>query len=899
MSAVNKQKIYSEYLGIVGTIKFTSREIDIIASILHNRGEKKIANLLSISSRTVSSHVHNIMLKCKSHSKDGIIDFIEQSGKLPYLKEYYIELLINEKLQQKLKKITDQKEIDSITQEFEKNYEKIKASLSGDIYPSEKSFKTDNKKGKSLYSLKLIIIPIIIAISIIIFFQAQYNSKHVLEHIVARSDLILPHDNILLKRTQLQQEIERKISGPESIKTVVLVGIGGAGKTTLAREYARKQNNPIVWEINAENGCLLYSFENLAYSLTTSEEERVEINNIQKMNNVDEKIKKLESFLAKKARKNPGWLLIYNNIESFENIRKYFPYNAKVWGTGRVIITTRDANISNNSYISNNNIITVGELTYDEKLELFNKIIDQNIDKVSDLEKRQLENLIQTLPSFPLDVSTAAHYIKREKISYEKYLKYISKPDQDLSDLQEESLKDIDEYNKTRYQIITTSIKHIISTNPEFKELLFLITMLDPESIPKDLLTSYKDEIIINKLMYELRKFSLITENIETASNNISSFSIHRSTQAIAFSYLMHSIEKSEFYNILRNITIALDNYMTSELNKSDIVKLKLLTTHLEIFLTHTNIFDGPYYADLYYKLGHAYFDIATYQKAKQFFELAYNLYRERYGENDIKTALASARLGVVYRNIGDYKEARDLLEKSWIVYNRHYGKNNLEAAKIAIYLASVYRNTGDDEKAKILAEKAYWVYKSNYQKDDINLSLAKAYLGTIYNDIGEYKEAKDLLEDAFINYQKYYGTDHTKTAWVSVRLASVYKNLNDSAKAEILLKKAIEIYKLHNGTDSIEVAWVLTHEAIIYSKLGNNKKALGLILEGLAIYNKHLKPDHIVIGWVKLHLSDIYIHLKKEQLATEALKASQQIYEKYHGKDHIKTIETFSELEK
>jgi hypothetical protein len=71
------------------------------------------------------------------------------------------------------------------------------------------------------------------------------------------------------------------------------------------------------------------------------------------------------------------------------------------------------------------------------------------------------------------------------------------------------------------------------------------------------------------------------------------------------------------------------------------------------------------------------------------------------------------------------------------------------------------------------------------------------------------------------------------------------------------------------------------------------------LILEGLAIYNKHLKPDHIVIGWVKLHLSDIYIHLKKEQLATEALKASQQIYEKYHGKDHIKTIETFSELEK
>ena len=95
----NKQKIYSKYLGLVETIKFTSREIDIIACILHNRGEKKIANLLSISPRTVSSHVHNIMLKCQSHSKDGIIDFIERSGKRGYLKEYYVELLINEMLQ--------------------------------------------------------------------------------------------------------------------------------------------------------------------------------------------------------------------------------------------------------------------------------------------------------------------------------------------------------------------------------------------------------------------------------------------------------------------------------------------------------------------------------------------------------------------------------------------------------------------------------------------------------------------------------------------------------------------------------------------------------------------------------------------------------------------------------
>ena len=57
-----KREIYNDHLNILANIKFTSREIDIIACILHNRGEKKIAALLLISPRTVGTHIHNIML---------------------------------------------------------------------------------------------------------------------------------------------------------------------------------------------------------------------------------------------------------------------------------------------------------------------------------------------------------------------------------------------------------------------------------------------------------------------------------------------------------------------------------------------------------------------------------------------------------------------------------------------------------------------------------------------------------------------------------------------------------------------------------------------------------------------------------------------------------------------
>ena len=88
-----KYELYKEHLATIKGIKFTFREIDILVCIVHNRGEKKIASMLSISPRTVSVHVYNVMNKLACNSKDQIIDFIESSGKLPLFREYYLHLL--------------------------------------------------------------------------------------------------------------------------------------------------------------------------------------------------------------------------------------------------------------------------------------------------------------------------------------------------------------------------------------------------------------------------------------------------------------------------------------------------------------------------------------------------------------------------------------------------------------------------------------------------------------------------------------------------------------------------------------------------------------------------------------------------------------------------------------
>lgn len=92
-------------LKLIKNIRFTNREIDIIACILSGKSYKKIATLLDISSKTVEIHVRNLILKLGCNSREGIIEFIEKSDKFNLIKQHYSDILIRIVFEQELKKI--------------------------------------------------------------------------------------------------------------------------------------------------------------------------------------------------------------------------------------------------------------------------------------------------------------------------------------------------------------------------------------------------------------------------------------------------------------------------------------------------------------------------------------------------------------------------------------------------------------------------------------------------------------------------------------------------------------------------------------------------------------------------------------------------------------------------
>ncbi|WP_375318663.1 NB-ARC domain-containing protein [Candidatus Tisiphia endosymbiont of Oplodontha viridula] len=104
------QEIYEQHLLTINNIRFTLREIDIIACITRGKNIKGVANFLSnedkqIETRTIESHISNLKRKIATNSREGIINFIEKSNKYQLIQNYYLSLLVQQEFRRILKEI--------------------------------------------------------------------------------------------------------------------------------------------------------------------------------------------------------------------------------------------------------------------------------------------------------------------------------------------------------------------------------------------------------------------------------------------------------------------------------------------------------------------------------------------------------------------------------------------------------------------------------------------------------------------------------------------------------------------------------------------------------------------------------------------------------------------------
>ena len=1011
----------------INGVQFTRREMDVLACLFSIQGTSKIASILSVALRTVVTHSRNIRRKIGCNSREGIIDFLEKSEEISYVREYYVNLVAesffkkslqeiaklnptdtaasflicctNEALRDNLlrrlpphlsyfdipitiydgpskdlkpssitltflqkrklpqvkgelwvdvsgapdyyaavfnilKRIFSPSQIEEIAMNF---WEHVKPSRSmassSTAFENEPSAMLGIKKEKPLknflfssngywvYAFIFILIGSGVGFFKIqrplSFWHAGDNlSSHGRRQI--RSDLIIPSDAFLLSRPEYIKRIGKNIFSQKDIRTIALVGMGGAGKTVLARQYAAQQKTPVVWELNAETlASLQNSFSHLAQALAQTDTDKRRLREIQETTHIAEREMQMLNFVKERLQRLSKWLLIYDNVENISDIQRYFPQDKATWGEGSVIVTTRNETIQNNSHLKE--IIPVDVLSPKEKLDLFTRIMSRGSDYLpTSLHLAQTRDFLEHIPSFPLDVSVAAYYLKNMNPSYEGYLENLRKQASPFDDAQKRLLKEAGDYTYTRYQIVTLSLQQILKEHKDFKDLVGFISFLDSQHIPRNLLNSYKDITLVDNFINCLKRYSLIIAN--TAPSTTAEVSVHRSTQSIIFHFFLEHTSADAIHNFLDEAVRALEKTIQRLLPTEELPALRMLALHCEALLKHhihlssvqrgrikaalasiytalsedipkqrrlldealTDLKETPsFYARALSYKGAFLWEIGDFKAAEQTLKESLDMTRSLDQEDDPRTAQSLLILGAIYRETGRDKEALQIVKR----ISSYFSGDQYEAAAVFGLLGNIYRGMRNYTQAVRAYKKGLDICRHSHPHEGSPQEAALlADLGELYQDYELYEEAQKCHVLSLRLYRQFYPKNSRFVARGLRHLGATYNASGNFSKALECLQNSLQIYVMLLGTENFKTQWVYRELGKSYLGLKHLSKAKEILEKCLVFYETHLREEPYwanstlpLLGCVYLETGEVE---KGERLIQKGIKNLYQAQE-------------------
>ena len=673
--------------------------------------------------------------------------------------------------------------------------------------------------------------------------------------LASRPMRMLPRPTFLAGREDLLIALERRLAGDgaQTPAVVALCGLAGAGKTSVAIEYAYRhlEDFGVVWQLAAEEPTALASgFGELAVQLGSHGR-----------SNAGDPVSRVHGMLA--AR--PGdWLLILDNAPSPAELQDILPPA----GGGRVLIT------SQNPHWPDGQAMEVPVLD----LEVAAGFL---LSRTSSADRESAGELAVVLGGLPLALEQAGAYMVATGHDVAGYLALFQQRSVDLLARGEPI-----GYSKQVATAWTLAFDQLQQTAPHAVALLRLLSCCAPELIPlrlllrpypglldllpADLALILDDPLVADEAIAALRRFSLISRPQDGL------VSVHRLVQAVTLGQLPP--EQAETWRQAARSLI--EAALPSDPEQPGAwPACRALLTHGRAAL--------PADSHSMARLARFLESSGSYMAARVLQEQIAAAHASLSGAEHATTLIARANLAVMTGKAGDPDAARDQLTQLLPAFEQVLGPDHPSTLTLRANLASWTGMAGSPAEARnqyatLLAARmraasaidtdtlidranlAFWTgeagdpagARDEYAKlvpvrekvsgaEHRETLTARANLARWTGEAGNPAEARDLYTALLITLERVYSPEHPSTLIARANQATNIGSAGDPAGARDEYAKLVPVREKALGAEHPETLTARANLARWTGEAGNPAEARDLYAALLPVRERVLGPEH------------------------------------------------------
>ena len=691
-------------------------------------------------------------------------------------------------------------------------------------------------------------------------------------------------------REKLFTALEKALAkGDRTVLTQAIHGLGGVGKTQLAKEFAYRHlaDYDLVWWVASEKiEELKANFAALAIRIDPRFEQ------VQQQSKLVEFARDVlegkhpdlfppvgwhavgsASACSPKAERTAliRWLVIFDNVEDPDHLDGCLPRG----GGGHVIITSRNQHFGNKAKTLEvqtfERVESIQFLrqrcgsgrVFDPRIPLEAALVPPDSPTGGSKTRPQPHDLANQLAAelgdLPLALAQAAAFIVETKTPFARYLELYRSRHAELWKNQQPP----DDYRERVDTTWSLNIGEIDQQNPSVTALLNLCSFLAPDAIPRkllveqskrlpsDLASLVSDDLKWAGAIRLLGRFSL-------AASDGESITMHRVVQAVMRDRLDDEQRKTFAAAAVKIVNHAVPGDLLTNLASWPIIQQ--LLPHAKESATHAEQLgiEPEATGRLLNKVG-LYLRIrAEFVEAKSILERAVRIDEQAFGPDHPEVATDVNNLGGVLQALGDLPGARQAFERALKIGEQAFGPDHPQVASFVNNLGSVLHDLGDLPGARRAFVRALKIDEQAFGPDHPNVAIRVNNLGGVLRALGDLPGARQAFERALKIDEQAFGPDHPEVATDVNNLGLVLQALGDLPGARQEFERALKIDEQAFGPDHPQVAIFVNNLGNVLQDLGDLPGARQAYERALGIFREFLGDEHPTTQRVRRNLSAV-----------------------------------------